>query len=87
MSFDPDDITNFQMGDPPRKAAGETPRRDAGERERLITAHSITPTGRQYRYSDYLHASLHEALDYARVVEAFHAFPESIKDKPKGSGS
>ena len=58
----------FQMGDPPREAAaGATPARlDMGERERLMTAHSITPSGRQYQYSHYLYDRFEDALGYAR---------------------
>ena len=58
----------FQMGDPAHATtAGEAQGpRDVGERERLMTAHAITPSGRQYQFSHYLYDRFEDALGYAK---------------------
>lgn len=56
----------FQMGAPAHATTPGAPPRDAGERERLMTAHEITPSGRQYQYSHYLYDRFEDALGYAK---------------------
>jgi hypothetical protein len=51
---------------PPAAQAASPPKDDAGERERLMTAHEITPAGRQYQFSHYLYDRFEDALGYAK---------------------